>query len=186
MASLTVQLPEKLLQSLQLGELSDEEVNPYYFSLPVAPLIAQRKQRKKITLLEVVRQIRAVGKKCSQLLIEGSGGLLVPLGERFMVADLIAELGGRVIVVGRNRLGTLNHTLLTVEALKAKGLRKTTVVLMDGEKLDHSAETNQKILKELLGGPVVRLPFLGQNARRTADVKACRKKVKKTLAQILR
>lgn len=175
----------ELLQSLQPGELSDEEANPYYFLRPIAPLIAQRRQRKKIGLREVVQRIRDVKKKCDQLVIEGSGGVFVPLGEGFMVADLIAEVGGKVVVVARNRLGTINHTLLTVEALKARRLRKISVVLMDGGKPDYSAGTNFKILRELLGLPVTRLPFLGRSATQIAVVKDCCKKVKKTLAQIL-
>src|ERR1700722_15876817 len=69
----------RLLQSLQPGELSDAEMNPFYFKQPIAPLAASLGKRKKIPLNLVVEKIRAVARKCDVLLVEGSGGLLVPL-----------------------------------------------------------------------------------------------------------
>src|SRR5271165_6767216 len=101
----------RLLQSLQPGELSDRVMNPFYFKQPVAPLVAAA-TRPAIRPGEVLKKIRLVATRCDCLIIEGSGGLLVPLGSGFTVADLIAGLDGRVVVVARNRLGTINHTLL--------------------------------------------------------------------------
>ena len=82
----------KLLQSLQPGELSDAEMNPFYFKEPIAPLIAAEKHRRHDRLSEVISRIKHVENQCDCLLIEGSGGLLVPLGKGFTVADLIAKL----------------------------------------------------------------------------------------------
>src|SRR5579859_1790852 len=84
-----------LLQSFQPGELSDDEANPFYFREAVAPLVALRKSRRKIALKEVLRRIETVKNKCDCLLIEGSGGLLVPLAETFSVADLIVQLSAQ-------------------------------------------------------------------------------------------
>src|SRR5579859_4085747 len=80
-----------LLQSLQPGELSDDEANPFYFPQPLAPLVAAKKNHQ-IRLSDVLARIQKITRKCERLLIEGSGGLLVPLGENFTVADLIAAL----------------------------------------------------------------------------------------------
>src|SRR5438067_10725475 len=66
----------ELLQSLQPGELSDAEMNPFYFEAPVAPLIAKEAQRKKTRLKAVLAAIKKVQAKCDVLVIEGSGGLL--------------------------------------------------------------------------------------------------------------
>ena len=175
----------KVLQSLQPGELSDEEANPYFFSRPVAPLVALRKSRRTISLSEVLNRIRAIKKQCDSLVIEGSGGLLVPLSEGFMVADLISALNGRVVVVARDRLGTINHTLLTIEALRVRNLRRIKVALMGAGKADYSAATNEGILRELLGLPVLKLPFLGRGSIVKTIEKSSFKKIKKTLAEIL-
>ena len=175
----------ELLQSLQRGEISDDEANPFYFSEPVAPLASLQKAKQKIRLDDVVKKIFDVEKKCDRLVVEGSGGLLVPLGEDFQVADLIARLKPKVVVVGRNRLGTINHTLLTVEALRARGLRRISVVLMDDGKSDLSANTNRNILIGLAESPVFVLPFLGRNLAQKTALKNSSKKIKKTLAQIL-
>ena len=109
-----------LIQAIQGGDPPREEVNPFYFPEPVAPLIAARKRRQRIRLSQVLRAIARMDKRCECLIVEGSGGLLVPLGEGFTVADVIANLECDVVVVGKNKLGTLNHTLLTVEALRAR------------------------------------------------------------------
>jgi len=174
----------KLLQSLQPGELSDAEMNPFYFKEPIAPLIAAEKNRRIIRLSEVVAQIKHVGKKCDCLLIEGSGGLLVPLGKGFTVADLIAKLNCQVIVVARNRLGTINHTLLTINVLRAtvKVAARLAVVLMAAQKPDFASFSNQKTLFNLLKPiKVLKIPFLGKKATRLASIKTQHRKVKRAL-----
>jgi len=176
----------ELLQAVQNSRLPDEEINPFYFAEPVAPLVAARKTRRRISLTQVLEKIRAVESRCERLLIEGSGGLMVPLGEGYFVVDLIAELDCETIVVARNQLGTLNHTILTVNALQKRTKRSVKVVLMDGSQPDFSASTNRKILLQTLAPvEVFGLPFLGAKACRPGGVKKSAKKVKKTLASIL-
>jgi dethiobiotin synthetase len=165
----------RLLQSLQPGELSDAEMNPFYFAQPIAPLVAATKKQKEIRLSDVVDRIQAVKKKCDRLIIEGSGGLLVPLGEHYTVADLIAALDCQVIVAARNQLGTINHTLLTINALRAAGKKPSdlSVVLMSGAKADLSSQTNLKTLTKLLRPiSVYNLPYLGPNASTAKNVQS--------------
>jgi dethiobiotin synthetase len=230
----------EILHALQDGELTRDEINPFYFAEPVAPLVAARKQRRRIALQEVVTRVRRLaaslsrpsiqqsknplihsscslslqysntpslhhlaaptrraevrrrresdggGSIVSTLLIEGSGGLLVPLGEGFTVADLIEKLDCEVIVVSRNRLGTINHTLLTVKSLQAIGIKHIKTVLMGQSDRDASGSSNLQVLAEWLDPvPVIPIPFLGSNALRLAAVKRNAKKYNKTLAQIL-
>ena len=175
-----------LLHSLQDGELTRQEINPFYFAEPVAPLVAARQLRRSIRLGEVVKQILRAQRKCECLLVEGSGGLLVPLGDRYTVADLIAKLRCEVIVVARNKLGTINHTLMTVRCLEGVCARKPGVVLMDGLRGDKSSSTNQNTLREWLSsGDVWRIPYLGRGASHTRAVKNNFKKMKNVLALIL-
>ena len=134
-------------------------------SLPVAPLVELQKAKRDISLKDVVTHIRRIERKCQRLLIEGSGGLMVPLGKGYLVEDLIAELNCRVIVVARNQLGTINHTLLTVARLRAKGIKRRhiMVALMCGPKTDASSASNEKILGQLLKPvSVVNVPNLGR------------------------
>ena len=185
----------EFLNSLQEDELEPAEINPFYFAEPIAPLIAARKHHRRIHLPDVLKQIRGVMRRSECLLIEGSGGLLVPLGEGYTVGDLIRKLDCEVVVAGRNRLGTINHTLLTVEALQHIGIQRLKVVLMtqDGRRVracgrpDLSFRSNRRILSEMLAPiPVLEIGFLGRNPFALAALKKSAKKVKKTLAQILR
>lgn len=208
----------ELLHELQDGELTLDEVNPFYFPEPVAPLVSARQHKRGIPLNSVVQHIRTIAKRLSApvsskpstqnsnltthnfLLIEGSGGLLVPLGENYTVRDLIARLNCEVIVVSRNKLGTINHTLLTLEALSLPALdkpktgrrltgapraRSIRCLLMDFRARDVSTRSNRGILKELVHPiPLVSLPFLGQNCGSPSSLKKSAKKFQKTLAPL--
>jgi dethiobiotin synthetase len=174
----------RLLRAMQNAELTEDEINPFYFPEPVAPLVSARKRGRKISLSTVVQRIRKIEARCECLLIEGSGGLLVPLGEGYFVSDLIRELGCEVVVVARNRLGTINHTLLTVAALKDLKVKRMAVALMAVNKMDASGATNGRILSEFLAPiPVREIEFLGKNPSKFEVLKKKHKKVKKTLAQ---
>jgi dethiobiotin synthetase len=206
----------ELLHRLQDRELTLDEVNPFYFPEPVAPLVSARKHRREVSLDQVTRHIHSIvsrlscvphsrsglvaeskGKSASQprpvndrfLIIEGSGGLLVPLGERYTVRDLIAHLACEVIVVSRNKLGTINHTLLTVQSLhsiRAGTSGRRSVVLMNSAAQDLSSRTNAAILAEILSPvPLVLIPFLGRNCDSVAALKRNVKKFQKTLAAVL-
>lgn len=177
----------RLLRAMQDAELTEAEINPFYFPEPVAPLVSTRKHKRVIGLNEVVRRIRELAARCECLLIEGSGGLLVPLAEDHFVSDVIRRLDCEVIVVSRNRLGTLNHTLLTTAALKNLAVKHITVALMAVNKSDPSCATNGQILSEFLAPvPVLEIEFLGKNASKIGVLKKSSKKLKKTLAQFCR
>ena len=111
---------------------------------------------------------------------------MVPLGNGFSVLDLIANLGCSTVVVSRNKLGTINHTMLTVDAMQHAGIKEFNVVLMASQETDVSANSNGRILCELLAPRlVIPIPFLGRNPVLFPAVKRSEKKVKKTLARIL-
>ena len=172
------------LHRLQRGELSENEITPYYFEEPLAPAAVQ--PRRKISLREVVARIRKVQRRCEIVIVEGIGGLMVPLNERWTLADLVGRLKCEVIVVGRNRLGTLNHTLLTVAALKKMGMTAFKVVLMEQKRRDYSARSNLRILAERLGKwRVFGVEYLAGGAGKRGGQKKSEDKMKKTLAQLV-
>ena len=174
-----------LLYELQDGKLSRHEMNPFYFDEPVAPLVAARKHRRRISPRDVLQRIRAVQRQCECLLIEGSGGVMVPLGESFFVADMIAALDCNVVIVAQNKLGVINHALLNSRMLALYGVNRIKIVLVDCKQRDLSARTNAKVLAELLSPMrVIGLPFLGVRANTASAVKINCKKNKKTLALI--
>ena len=175
-----------LIQAIQGQTPARKEVNPFYFETPVSPLAAARLKGQKIQLSEVLQRIRAMQRRCDCLLIEGAGGLLVPLGEKFTIGDLIARMRCETIVVGRDKLGTINHTLLTVEALRRRRARRIKVVLMGQRKNDASAKANVEMLRETLENiDVIAIPYLGSGASRSVSVKQSAKKMKKVLVRVL-
>lgn len=174
----------RLLREMMDAELNQEEINPFYFPEPVAPLVSMRQRKRLIPLAEVVRCIKKIAARCECLLIEGSGGLRVPLGEKYFVSDLIERLDCEVIVVARNQLGTINHTLLTVDVLKNFCTKTIAVALVSTRKKDASVKTNGEILRGLLGGiGVHEIIFLSKNASKSGVLKKSHTKVKKTLAR---
>ena len=108
---------------------------------------------------------------------------MVPLGEKYFVSDVIERLNCDVIVVARNQLGTINHTLLTVNALKRFRVKNIAVALMSTSKKDASVKTNGEVLRGLMKGiGVHEITFLGKNPSKSGVLKKSHRKVKKTLA----
>jgi dethiobiotin synthetase len=124
--------------TVRLAEAADmigrwDEVTPWAFPDPVAPPVAARRQGTALVLHELAAAVRRGHRLGSAVLVEGVGGLLCPLTERETVADLVAILGLPLLVVARRSLGTLNHTLLTLEAARGRGLRVAGVVINETE-----------------------------------------------------
>ena len=132
------------------GALSLDEINPWHFRAAIAPLLAARRERKKVRLAQVTAHVRAMQKRFDALVVEGAGGLLSPLGEDFNSRDLIVALRAMPIIIAPNRLGVVNHVLLTLEALPKKLRAKARVVLMPLRRPDSSAKSNAKLLAEFL------------------------------------
>jgi dethiobiotin synthetase len=176
----------RLLAALQDNELDVDEVNPFHFKAPLAPLVASGKERRPVDLAEVLRTIQQTQRRCEWLLVEGVGGVLVPMGERWFVRDLVCRLRSKVVVVSRNRLGTINQTMLTAEALRRVGIRHIRIVLMNEPRPDSSSSSNRLILSELLRPiPVFGVKFLGSDAASPSGLAKHLKKARKTLAQVL-
>jgi len=175
----------RLLRGLQNNLLTMEEANPFFFKKPLAPAAAGGR-RKPVALRAVLGRIGAVGRHCEVLLIEGIGGLLAPLGADYTVADLISRLDCLTLVVSRNRLGTINHTLLTVKALEAIGTKRLRIVMVEDKKPDLSAQSNPKIIRKMAPtAPVFSIPHLGFGASSGAIIKKNVNFLKKTLARIV-
>jgi len=145
-----------ILRAAAGGELSVEEINPVFFDLPVAPLVAAREENRTVNLPELGAWFAALRPQRKSWLVEGAGGWLVPVTETQTVADLAVLLGLPVLVVVANRLGCLNHTLLTVESIRARGLTCAGLVLNTlSEEPSVAAATNKTILQDCCDVPIL-------------------------------
>lgn len=97
-------------------------VNPYCFRAPIAPHIAAEQEQVNIQIEVIVQAYQALAELADIVVVEGAGGLLVPLNAQHTIADLIAHLNIPVIFVVGMRLGCINHALLTLEVMQARGL----------------------------------------------------------------
>jgi dethiobiotin synthetase len=118
----------ELLASAANAGQRPEDVAPYRFGPPVSPHLAAELAGIVIEPPELVAAARAAGGE-DVLVCEGVGGLLVPITPGYLVRDLAVDLGLPVVIAARPGLGTINHTLLTVEAARAGGLRVAGVVM---------------------------------------------------------
>jgi dethiobiotin synthetase len=143
-----------------------EEICPFAFAAPLAPLVAARLEGRTIDLDAILEHLGILAARHDLLLVEGAGGLLVPVGEDWTIADLACAVGLPLVVVARAGLGTVNHTLLTLEAARRRGL-EPAVVILNGRRAgaDASVETNAQLI-EAFGRPrvVAEIPWLGENA----------------------
>ena len=101
---------------------------------PVSPHLAAQRVEMTIDLDPLVSQVRT-----TPVIVEGAGGVLVPVNDSQTMADLMVLLGLPVIVAARTTLGTINHTLLTIEALRARALRVAGVVMIGDGDADNRA-----------------------------------------------
>ena len=180
----------RLLQSLQRGALDDDEMNPFWYQTPAAPITAARGSRKKPTLTQLKKAIDRARKQCDLLLIEGAGGLMVPLAKGLTWEELLQLLQCPVLVAANNKLGVINHTLLTVKRLQSIGAERLAVCLMNQRPARQGGRARQEnfnVLRENCGKVAVfEIPFLGGKPVGSRQIQACEKKIKKVLVQILK
>jgi dethiobiotin synthetase len=138
------------------GDWQEGELRGVYrLATPVAPSVAARAEGVVIDLERVARLARAGAAMADVVVVEGAGGWRAPIDEQHDMADLARAVGLPVIVVGRATLGTINHTLLTLEAVQRDGCEVAAVVL--SRRPDESrafTESNVAEISRRWGGPV--------------------------------
>jgi len=120
-------------------DLAPLDITAYTFPLPAAPFCADTEQT--IQIEKIVEKYHELSKLCDILLVEGAGGLMVPITKEYKMIDLIDELNTKTLLVTPSRLGCINDTLLSIEALKARNINFDWCVNLYEDKEDFSKVT---------------------------------------------
>jgi dethiobiotin synthetase len=144
----------------------DENINqitPYCFEAPVAPSLASEMEGRPVSVSGILEKFNALLQRYHAVVVEGVGGILVPIRKDYFVLDLIKDMALPLIVVARPALGTLNHTLLTVNYALKEGVRVAGVVINLTRKSEGtvSENTNPLVLRQLSPVPLLGIfPYL--------------------------
>ncbi len=146
----------ELLLAASSNGLTIDEINPLWLKTPAAPFTASQVEEVKIDIELLLAALRALQQRVHYVFVEGVGGWLVPIRADYFVSDLAAEMGLPVLVVAQNRLGCLNHTMLTVRSIENEALHCAGVAVNSrlGES-DVAVATNARILEKIANVPVL-------------------------------
>jgi len=166
----------KIFAGIMRHEVALDLINPIYLRHPLAPLIAAQRERRTLDLSRVFDAYGALARRYAVVLVEGAGGLLVPIRPDYLVADLAKEFGLPLLVVARLGLGTINHSLLTVRQAKAMGLRVKGLVLNDtlGGRRGLAEKTNITAVPGLCRVPLLGVMPHGPRGARAVAGRICR------------
>jgi dethiobiotin synthetase len=136
--------------------LPQHRVNPIWFRAPLAPYAAAMVENRIVDIVGVKETYFALAKEFETVLVEGAGGLLVPILDHYDFRDLAAEWELGIVLVVANRLGALNHALLTIEAIRIRGLPLKAVILNHVDESESLAQqTNPGMLTHLVPIPTI-------------------------------
>jgi dethiobiotin synthetase len=126
-------------------------INPYRFRKPLAPSVAAEIEGVNFKKKVVLDAYKKLAKKYEIIIVEGAGGIMVPLYKRYLFLDMVKDLNLPLMIVARPGLGTINHSLLTIEAARKKGIKVLGVVFNNVEKpkRDVSSKTNPEIIAQI-------------------------------------
>lgn len=134
-----------------------ELVSPYRLEPPLAPRIAAEITGVTIDLEKINQAYQELCERHDFMLVEGAGGIMVPVVERFLMADLIKMFNLPILIVARPGLGTVNHTLLTVEYARSKGIHVAGIIIngLKESEAGLAERTNPQLVAELSGVPIL-------------------------------
>jgi dethiobiotin synthetase len=146
----------EMLHAAAEGAIELNDVNPVWLRTPAAPYTAAVVENRAIDLMLVREAFGRARSAHESLIVEGIGGWRVPIARDYFVGDLAEEFGLPVVVVVANRLGAINHALLTVEAVQRRGLICAGMILNRvSPEEDVATATNRGMLEELAEVPIL-------------------------------
>ena len=152
----------ELLLAAGSDGLTIDEVNPVWLKTPAAPIVGSLMEKVDIDVGHILAAFHSLQKRVQHVIVEGTGGWMVPIHRNYFVSDLAVAIKVPVLAVAYNRLGCLNHAVLTVQNILGHGLHCTGLVLNNAQEMgDIAAQTNADILRKILDVPI--LAELGEN-----------------------
>jgi len=137
------------------------DVVPWRFAMPLAPSEAAAHDGAVISVDRIYQAMDRWMDTADLVVVETAGGVMVPINQTFTFADLLKGLDLPIVIAADNRLGVINHALLTIEAIRARGLAPIGVVLSQLDPApDRSVETNAKVIERHGGVPCFEVPFI--------------------------
>jgi dethiobiotin synthetase len=149
----------------RIAEIDDPvaSVTPCCFESPLSPMAAAEIDASEVSLEEIKRAFRMMAAKYDAVVVEGIGGLMVPISKDYYVAELAAEIGLPLIIVARPGLGTINQTMLTLDHAMRAGLHVAGIVINYSSPPEHSLaeQTNPGVLSRIAAAPLIgTFPYL--------------------------
>ncbi len=152
------------LLSAASGGIDLDLVNPLHLKTPVSPYVACLLENRTLNPSLLLAGYQSLAASHATVLVEGAGGWEVPLCPGYRISDLAFDLNLPVILVAANRLGALNHILLSVAAIQAKGLICVGIFLNQlGDEMDTAMITNKSVIEDLTGVPLLDHLIYGQD-----------------------
>jgi dethiobiotin synthetase len=146
------------------GDIDADLVNPVFMKTPVAPYVAGMLENRTVDPAELLAGFEKISTDHESVLVEGAGGWEVPIAANYRMSDLASDLQLPVILVVGNKLGALNHTILTVEAIRARGLTCAGIFMNQLEdEMDMAMITNKGVIEDLTGVPLLDHLIFGQD-----------------------
>ncbi|MFB4164069.1 dethiobiotin synthase [Alteribacillus sp. JSM 102045] len=155
-----------------------QKITPFVFEEALAPYLGAKRAGVSIKLEDITKKWRDIQADHQFFIAEGAGGITVPYGEDCLVSDVAKEIGFPVLVVAKPGLGTVNHTVLTVEYARRAGIEVAGVIvngLREKEK-DLASKTNPELIEKFAGVPVLGVVPWTENVLNKNDMAALFKK----------
>jgi dethiobiotin synthetase len=130
-------------------------INPVKFRQPLSPYAASKTEKIKIDIAKIKNDLRYLLRYRDIVFVEGLGGVMAPIKKDYYVADMIKDLGIPAIIISRAELGTINHTLMTIEVLKKRKIKIAGIIMNNFDNSEPSQKTNKQVIEEHSGIPVI-------------------------------
>jgi dethiobiotin synthetase len=155
----------ELLLAASSNRLTIDDVNPVWLKTPAAPFVGSLMEKVDIGIDHILTAFHSLQNRVEHVIVEGTGGWMVPIHRNYFVSNLAVAMQLPVLAVAYNRLGCINHAVLTVQSILGHGLRCVGLVLNNaqatGDTGDIATLTNADMLKKILDVPV--LGGVGEN-----------------------
>ncbi len=130
-----------ILKTISGVEETEEEICPVSLRAPLAPMVAAHLEDRTVTVADLISHWRLISDRHPLWLVEGAGGLAVPVSQGELIVDVAAALGFRLLLIAKSGLGTINHTLLSVDYACSRGLRWSGIIVNRYPKLPESVQS---------------------------------------------